>query len=169
MTAERSSSGATTVSTTSDPPELVMKRVFNAPRDLVFTVWTTPEYLTQWWGPQGWTLPVCRMDFRPGGVWHYCMRGPNGEEGWGRAVYQEIVVPERIVYTDVFADADGNPIDGMPQMLITVEFAEHEGKTTLTSRTRFASAADLEKVLGMGAVQGMTETLDRLEAYLAAV
>src|SRR5687768_16632849 len=99
---------------------LIAERTFDAPRELVFDVWSDPKHIAQWWGPKGWTLPVCKMDFRPGGVWHYCMRGPEGEESWGKAVYQEIVKPERIVYIDAFADAQGNAVEGMPEMLITV-------------------------------------------------
>lgn len=168
MTAERSSTGTPSVSTNMADRELVIERIFDAPRELVFKAFAEPERLARWWGPKGWTLPVCKMDFRPGGVWHYCMRGPEGGESWGKAVYREIVEPERIVYTDAFADADGNPIEGMPEMLITVEFAEHEGKTKLTSRTRFASVADLEATLAMGVVQGITETWDRLAEHLAS-
>ncbi|MEW5961165.1 MAG: SRPBCC domain-containing protein [Chloroflexota bacterium] len=144
-----------------------MERVFDAPRELVWQAWTKPEHLAHWWGPKGWTLPVCQIDFRPGGVWHYCMRGPAGEESWGKAVYREIVEPERIVFLDAFADAAGNSVEGMPEMLIMVIFAEHNGQTKLTSRAQFASAADLESVLAMGMAEGLTETWDRLEAYLA--
>ena len=145
---------------------LVVSRVFDAPRALVFKVFTTPAHLAQWWGPKGWTLPVCTVDFRPGGVWHYCMRGPNGDESWGRAVYREIVEPERIVYADSFSDAEGNVVAGMPEMVTTLTFTEHDGKTTLTSHGQFASAADLESLMAMGMEQGLTETWDRLEAYL---
>lgn len=146
--------------------EFVMERVFDAPRELVFKAWSDPQHLAQWWGPKGWTLPVCNMDFRPGGVWHYCMRGPEGEEGWGKAVYREIVEPERIVYVDSFADAEGNALEGMPETLITVTFSEQEGKTKLTSCAQFASVADLEATLAMGMVEGLTETWDRLEEYV---
>lgn len=168
MTDETSSAGAATTATTSEPPEFVMERVFDAPRALVWRAFTEPERLKRWWGPTGWTLPVCMLDFRVGGVWHYCMRGPGGEESWGRAVYREIVEPERIVYADSFSDAEGNPAPGMPEMLITVTFADLDGKTKLTTRARFASAADLEKTLGMGMVEGMTQTWDRLADYLAS-
>ena len=154
-------------STVSDLTGVVIQRTFDAPRELVFKAWTDPKHLAQWWGPKGWTLPVCEIDFRPGGTWLYCMRGPEGEESWGKAVYREIVMPERIVYVDAFADADGNVVEGMPQMLITVEFTELNGKTKITSRTEFASVAELEATLAMGVVEGATETWDRLEEYLA--
>lgn len=146
--------------------ELVMERIFDAPRELVFKAWTEPELVKQWWGPKGWTLPVCNMDFRPGGVWHYCMRGPDGMESWGKAVYREIVEPERIVYIDTFSDAEGNQPENMPEMVITVTFTEENGQTKLTSRTQFATAEELEAVLEMGAVEGMNDTLDRLADLL---
>jgi uncharacterized protein YndB with AHSA1/START domain len=157
------------VVTNSEERELVVERIFDAPRALVFKAWTEPEHLARWWGPQGWTLPVCKVDLRPGGVWHYCMRGPGGEESWGKAVYREIVPPERLVYIDAFADAQGNPVAGMPEMLIRMEFAEHEGKTKVTSRTQFATVAELESILAMGVVEGITETWDRLEEHLKAI
>jgi len=95
---------------------LKVERVFAAPRDLVFKAWSEVDRLAQWWGPTGWTLPVCTVDFRPGGVWHYCMQGPGGEQSWGKAVYSEIVPGHRIVYTDSFSDEAGNSVPGMPVM-----------------------------------------------------
>jgi uncharacterized protein YndB with AHSA1/START domain len=148
---------------------LVVERTFDAPRDLVFKAWSEPERIAQWWGPRGWATTNYAMDFRPGGVWHYCMSRPDGMESWGRAVYQEIVVPERIVYVDSFSDARGNAVPGAPEMVITLEFADVAGKTKLTSCTKFASRKDMESILDMGVVQGLTETWDRLEEYLASL
>jgi uncharacterized protein YndB with AHSA1/START domain len=148
--------------------DLVMSRVFDAPRDIVFRAFSTSEALAQWWGPKGWTLPVSKLDFRPGGTWHYCMRGPAGEESWGLSTYDEIVEGARIVYTDAFSNAEGTVAEGMPQMQITIEFKDEDGKTRVTSRTEFASSEELKQVLDMGVVQGATETWDRLEAYLAS-
>jgi uncharacterized protein YndB with AHSA1/START domain len=146
--------------------EFVMERIFDAPRELVFKAWSEPKHVTQWWGPKGWTLPYCRMDFRPGGVWVYGMRGPDGTEGWGRATYREIVEPERIVYVDAFADEHGEPLEGMPETTIIVEFIDLGGKTKLKSTAQFASRADLEQTVGMGMEEGMGETWDRLSEYL---
>jgi uncharacterized protein YndB with AHSA1/START domain len=146
-----------------------MSRVFDAPPDVVFKAFSTSEVLARWWGPEGWTLPVSNMDFRPGGSWHYCMRGPNGEESWGLSSYSEIVPGERIVYTDAFANAEGKVAEGMPQMLITVEFADEDGKTRVTSRTELASSEELKKLLDMGVVEGASQTWDRLAEYLAEV
>jgi uncharacterized protein YndB with AHSA1/START domain len=146
--------------------DLVMSRVFDARREVVFRAFSTTEALAQWWGPKGWTLPVSNLEFRPGGRWHYCMRGPGGEESWGLSTYREIVEGERIVYTDAFSNAAGEVSEGMPQMKITVEFADEDGKTRVTSRTEFATSEDLKKVLDMGVVEGATQTWDRLEEYL---
>lgn len=157
--------GATSPTTAADR-ELVIERVFNAPRELVFQAFSSPEHLVHWWGPKGWTLPVCEQDFRPGGTWLYCMRGPNGEDGWGKGIYHEIVPPEKIVYTDYFVDAEGNPLPGMPEMVNTLTFIEVDGKTRFISLTVFATAAEREATLAMGAIEGFNQTLDRLEAYL---
>jgi len=150
--------------------ELVITRIFDAPRELVFDAYSDCEHLKQWWGPRQWPMAECTLDFREGGVWHYCLRGPNeGDESWGKAVYREIVKPERIVYNDHFCDKDGNINEDMPQILMTFEFAESEGKTKLTSRAQYPTASDLKTVLDMGMVEGITETLDRLEEHLAAI
>jgi len=89
--------------------EFVITRVFNAPRELVWKAWTERERLMQWFGPKGVTMRVATLDFRPGGVFHYCMRTLEGREILGIGVYREIVAPSRLVYIDSFADAHGNP------------------------------------------------------------
>ncbi len=157
---------ANTGANTATERVFTMERVFDAPRTLVFEAFTKPEHLKHWWGPKGWTLPVCEQDFRVGGVWFYCMRGPDGTEGCGKATYREIVPPERIVYTDAFADAAGNVIETMPQMTITVTFTEHDGKTKITNRVDFPTVEAYDATLAMGMVEGMGETWDRLEAFL---
>jgi uncharacterized protein YndB with AHSA1/START domain len=150
--------------------ELVLTRTFDAPRELVFAAYSSCEHLRHWWGPRTWPMVECTMDFRVGGVWHYCLRGPNeGDESWGRAVFDEIVEPERIAYIDSFADADGNVNEGMPQTRSRVEFADAGGKTRLTLRASYPSPAALKQVLDMGMVAGMTETLDRLDEHLATM
>jgi uncharacterized protein YndB with AHSA1/START domain len=117
--------------------ELVITRVFDAPRELVFKAWTEPERLKRWWGPKGSTTPYCEIDLRPGGVMNHCMRSPDGRDIWGKGVFREIVVPERIVLTDSFADAEGNVVSpthyGMSpewplEALLTVTFEEETGK-----------------------------------------
>jgi uncharacterized protein YndB with AHSA1/START domain len=155
--------------------ELILERIFDAPRELVFQAFSKTEHLKRWFGPKGWSLPVSNIDFRPGGVWHFCMKCTDesqeyfGQESWGKAVYHEIIEPERIVYTDAFSDAEGNIIEGMPQTLITMTFVEHEGKTKLISHALYASAEALQTVLDMGLLVGITQTWDNLEAFLEEI
>jgi len=150
-----------------DGLEFVAIRVFDAPAALTFRAWSSCEHLSHWWGPTGWTLPVCELDFRPGGTWFYGMQGPDGETSYGLATYDRIDEPTLITYTDAFAHADRTIDEDMPVMPITVEFTESNGRTTLTSRARFASAEDLEKVVATGMAEGLKQTWDRLEAHLA--
>lgn len=147
--------------------EFVVERIFSAPRELVFEAWSRPEYLARWWSPKGWTLPVCKLDFRPGGIWHYQMRGPNGEESWGKAIYHEIVRPQRIVFADAFSDAEGNVNKGQPQAIFTIEFHEHEAGTRLVNTARYDSPAMLNRVLAMGMINGLTLSLNALDELLA--
>ena len=151
--------------------EFVISHTFAAPRALVWQAWSQCEHLQHWWAPTGWSVPVCKMDFREGGVWHYCMKGPMPDgtemESWGRTVFREIVEPERIVSVDVFSDAAGNVAEGLPEMVITVTFDEVDGQTHVRSRTEFATAADLETILQMGMEEGVAMTWDQLAAYLA--
>jgi uncharacterized protein YndB with AHSA1/START domain len=146
--------------------DLTVSRVFDAPRELVFKAWTEPERLMAWWGPREWPLAVCKVDLRAGGRWHYCMRGPNGEEAWGLGQYKEIDPPKRLVLTDNFSNAAGDAIP--PASVMTVEFEDLGGRTLLKSRSVFDSPEHRDTVLGMGMVEGMTESLDRLEEHLAA-
>jgi uncharacterized protein YndB with AHSA1/START domain len=123
--------------------EIVITRVFDAPRELVWKAWTEPERLMRWWGPKEFTSPACKIDLRVGGKYLFCMRSPEGQDFWSTGVYREIVEPERIVWTDSFADDKGNPVPashyGMPgdwpaELLVTVTFEEHQGKTKLILR-----------------------------------
>lgn len=125
---------------------LVLERVSDAPRELVFRMWKDPAHLKRWWGPRGWELPVCNVDFRPGGVWHFCMKCVDDDQGefygmesWGKVVYQDIAEPESIVYTDYFSDADGNVDDAMPATEVTTQFLDLGGKTKIVSRSEYAS------------------------------
>jgi uncharacterized protein YndB with AHSA1/START domain len=152
---------------------LVLERIFDAPRDLVFKMFKESEHLKHWWGPKGWELPFCTVDFRPGGVWHYCMKCVDenqgqffGMESWGKGVYKEIVEPEKIAYTDYFSDAEGNSNASMPSTEITLEFIDLGGKTKLVNRGEYMSAEAVKTVMDMGMLQGITETWDRLEERL---
>ncbi|MFN8507997.1 MAG: SRPBCC domain-containing protein [Dehalococcoidia bacterium] len=146
--------------------EMVVTRVFDAPRELVFKAWTEAEALLQWWGPRVFPTRVSTVDLRPGGKWHYCMVGPEGQESWGIAKYREIVPPERLVYTDWFSNKEGEPV-GKP-MEMTVEFTAQGRGTLLRSRAVFESKEHRDEVISMGMEEGLSETLDRLDEYLVA-
>ena len=146
--------------------EFVIERQFNAPRTLMFQVFTQPEHLKRWWAPQPYTIPVCTIDLRPDGIWHYCMREPSGQDHWARCVYSEIVRPEKLVYTSTFADEHANPIEGMPEHLTIVIFTEEAGKTLVSACVQFTSAAALSVAVDIGILQGMSMTWDYLIGYV---
>lgn len=121
--------------------ELVITRSFNALRELLWKAWTDPERMKRWWGPKNFTSPICKIDFRVGGKYLYCMRSPDGQDFWSTGIYREIVPLERIVYTDSFADKNGNVVPatyyGMSpdiplECQVTLTFEEHNGKTKMT-------------------------------------
>jgi len=143
--------------------ELVITRIFDAPRSLVYKMWADPEHMVRWLGPQGFTGTILKMDARPGGAYRFHMRAPDGSDHWQQGVYREIVPEERIVCTYEWADADGNPT--LPQTLLTVTFADEGAKTKLTLRQ-----AIFESVTARDAHRGgWTSSLARLEEYLATV
>ncbi|HVY08107.1 MAG TPA: SRPBCC domain-containing protein [Burkholderiales bacterium] len=111
--------------------ELLLTRVFDAPRDVVFRAWTDPEQLAQWYGPEGFTLSFLEMDLRPGGAWKKCMRSPEGKEYWRHGIYLEISPPRRIAFTYLSDDPNSDPEH---ETIVTVTFAEQGGKTLLTLR-----------------------------------
>jgi uncharacterized protein YndB with AHSA1/START domain len=162
-----STAGAT--ATRIEGRDLVIERTFDAPRSLVFKAFTEPERLVNWFGPRGWGLTIVEADLRPGGTMRYRMFEEAGtQESWGKTTYLALVDPERIEYSDMFADADGNQVPNTPVMHVTITFTEVDGRTHLNMVTEFESVAALESSVGMGMVQGWTETLDRLSEYLAA-
>lgn len=139
---------------------MVLTRIFDAPRSLVFKAWTEREHLMRWWGPRGFTVTSCEMDLRPGGAWRISMRSPEGREDRQRGIFREIVPPERLVLTYAFEDAGGNLGH---ETLVTVTFAEDEGKTKLTvNQAVFETAA-----VRNDHVRGWGEALDRLAQYAA--
>jgi uncharacterized protein YndB with AHSA1/START domain len=140
--------------------ELVVTRVFDAPRRLVFRAWTDPAHAARWWGPFGFALLSCEMDVRPGGAWRRCMRSPEGSLHCKQGVYREIVEPERLVFT--YADEDAGGRVGH-ETLVTVSFAEEGGKTRLTlHQAVFDSAEACEAHEG-----GWASCLERFACYLA--
>ncbi len=149
---------------TNEERELVLTRVFDAPRELVFKAWTDPKRVAQWWGPHRFTNPVCDLDVRPGGAIRIHMRGPDGTVYPMTGVYQEVVEPERLVFTSAALDADGNP---MFEVLTTVTFAEQGGKTKQILRARvIKSTAEAAPYL-KGLEAGWTQSLERLAESLA--
>jgi uncharacterized protein YndB with AHSA1/START domain len=151
--------GSTTITTPSDR-EVVMTRVFDAPRTLVFDAWTKPEHVRQWMlGPDGWTMPVCEIDFRPGGEWHFVWRREDGSEMSMRGVYREIVRPERVVHTESW----GND---WPDTLNTLLLTEENGKTTTTITILYPSKEARDAAMQTGMADGASMTFDRLAQFL---
>jgi uncharacterized protein YndB with AHSA1/START domain len=149
-----------TVTTPSDR-EIVMTRVFDAPRDLVFEAHSSCEHMSKWWGPRRYEVGSCEMDFRPGGAWRIVHRTPGGETEHGfRGEFREIVRPERIVWTFEW--------EGMPGHISvdTLTLEEHDGKTTLTATSVFDTVEDRDGMLQSGMEGGAAETYERLDEYL---
>jgi len=155
----------------------VFSRSFDAPRALVWKMWSEEEHLAKWWGPKGFPWVSCKLDFHPGRTFHYCMKMPNGTEMWGKFVYREIVAPERILFVNLFSDAEGNTTRGpfmtdFPlEVLNLVTFTEEGGKTVVTLRGGpiNATAAERDKFKAMHPSMrgGFGGTFDQLEGYLA--
>lgn len=160
-----------------DNVDFILKRTFDAPRALVFKAWTEREHLMKWMGPTGTTMPQATLDLRPGGRFHYCMRMPNGAEMWGLWQFREIVVPERLVLVQSFADPAGNVapapmIDGWPlTTLSTTTFVERGGKTEMTLHWTPLDATDAQRALFASMHASMTGgwggTMAQLDAHLA--
>jgi uncharacterized protein YndB with AHSA1/START domain len=157
--------------------DFVITREFDAPRDLVFKAWTEPERLAQWWGPKGFTMMSTKVDLRPGGIFHYGMRGPDGSEMWGKFVYRQIVPPERMVFIVSFSDENGG-VTHHPmaptwplEMINTLTLTEHGEKTIVTLRGGAYAATEEERATYKAGhksmQQGFTGTFDQLDAYLA--
>jgi len=159
--------------------ELVITRTFNAPRELVFKMWAQAEHLVRWWGPKGFEPLIKKLEFKPGGEFHYGMKDANGQELWGKFIYRDIVEPGKIVYVNCFCDEDGNTIRSpfLPnwplEILNTVTFEFEDGKTklTLTARPINAPEEELEvfRTNTTGMQQGFGSILEKLEEYLVTL
>ncbi len=150
-----------------DPIErqVVITRTFDAPRALVFEAWSKPEHLKHWFGPRGFSLPVCEMEFRPGGPLNVVMRAPDGQEHRSNGTFREIVAPGRIVMESALLGDDGKP-QFEARNIIT--FEEHGGKTVVTVTAQVVKIHDPRAAGGLdGMTEGWKQTLDRLEAYIA--
>lgn len=149
----------------SDLRAIVGVRVLDAPRELVFSAWTDPKHLSQWWGPDGFSTTTESFDFRAGGVWRFVMHGPDGHDYRNRITFDEIAPPERLVYHHGGGD-DVEPV----QFRTTVTFEDLDGRTRLTLRAVFASAEERARVIrDYGADKGMVQTLARLAGYVAGL
>ncbi|MDR3708989.1 MAG: SRPBCC domain-containing protein [Capsulimonadaceae bacterium] len=167
----------TTNSTPGTEPRISVSRTFAAPRDIVFKAWTESERLSRWWGAAGFSMLVAKLDVRPGGVFHYGMRSPDGLQMWGKFTYAEVAPPERLVFRNSFADEAGNPVrhpfcPTWPlEVLTTLTLVEHDGVTDLALSGSPINANELEiETFGDGIAsmeQGFSGTFDQLAEYLA--
>ena len=139
---------------------LVLTRVFDAPRELVFKAWTEAERLARWWGPNGFTNPVCQADPRPGGAIRIDMRAPDGAIFPMTGVFREVVAPERLVFSSYAIPNDGG--DALIESITTVTFVEQDGKTRVTVEAVVVKARPEARGALDGMEQGWSESLDRL-------
>lgn len=158
--------------------ELVITRVFDAPRQLVYKVWTEPEHIKNWWGPKPFTAPRCEVDLRPGGAYVYVMRSPDGQEFPVQGKFIEIVKNEKLVYTDdMFKQADfwktmigskvGSGVDfSTVQLIVTVVFEDQGVKTKFTLITRFVNNGLRDAMVGMQMAEGWTSSLEKFAEEL---
>jgi uncharacterized protein YndB with AHSA1/START domain len=148
--------GSVTISTPGDR-HIVIARLFDAPRNLVFEAWTKAEHVTHWWDPSGVPLAVCEIDLRPNGAFRWVNCGPNGEEGYSFAgIYREIVPPEKLVFTGAAGSA-------------SLVFTEEGKKTKLTMTIECATSSDRDALLQMRVDAGTAQTLENLAAYLPTI
>jgi uncharacterized protein YndB with AHSA1/START domain len=151
----------------SEGADLVMERVFDAPRELVWKVLTDPERVPRWWGPGEYTTTVEEMDVRPGGRWRWINHTGDGEDAPFKGEYLEVVPPERYVRTEIFDVPPFNedPASAAVETLTLEDLGD--GRTKLVSRSRFPSAEILAEALGTGMIGGALETYDRLAEEIA--
>jgi uncharacterized protein YndB with AHSA1/START domain len=141
--------------------EIVMTRVFDAPRQMVFDAFSKPELLKRWFGPRGWSLVVCDVDWRVGGGFRFVMRGPDGRDMGMRGVYKELAAPERSVHVESFDDFPGESV-------VTCVLTERSGKTTMTITVSYPTREIRDMVLKSGMEHGAAESYDKLAEMLAA-
>jgi uncharacterized protein YndB with AHSA1/START domain len=164
-----------TENTVNETERMVVSRVFDAPRELVWKAWTDPKYVMQWWGPKGFTAPSCQMDFRVGGKFLCCMKTPDGQEFWNGGEYHEIVPYEKIVSSMYFADSQGNKveaeelgieheaIEGACDVILFEDLGN--GQTKLT----FIGNETMQNAIQTGQLEGMKQILDKMADVVAAM
>lgn len=149
--------------TTPTEREIVMTRVFAAPRKLVFEAWTDPKHLSQWLlGPEGWTMPVCEIDLRPGGAWRFVWRKADGAEMEMTGLYREVTPPERVVHTERWGAE-------WPETLNTLTFTEKDGATTCALAVLYPSQEARDAALKTGMEDGVAVSFDRLDGLLRSM
>jgi uncharacterized protein YndB with AHSA1/START domain len=164
-----------TKNTVNEKERMVITRIFDAPRALVWKAWTDPQYVMQWWGPKGFTAPVCKIDFRVGGKFLCCMKSPDGQEGWNGGEYHEIVPHEKIVYSMYFADSNGNKVDpeqygieheaieDARDVVIFEDFGNGQTKLTMIGNET------MEDAKSSGQLEGWNEIFDKVAAVIAGL
>jgi uncharacterized protein YndB with AHSA1/START domain len=150
--------GTLTVATPT-PKQIVLTRIFNAPRILVFDAFTKPDLLRRWFGPRGWSLVVCEVDFRVGGHFRFVLRSPEGNQMGMRGTYCEIDAPYRSVHSESFDDLPG-------ESKVNTELTERDGKTELTATITYISQEIRDAVIKSGMEHGAAESYDRLAELL---
>jgi uncharacterized protein YndB with AHSA1/START domain len=148
-----------------DDRKIVINRIFDAPPNLVYSVWTNPNHIGHWWGPNGFTITTHHMNVKPGGTWDYIMHGPHGVDYPNKIEFIEVIENERLVYNHGSGEANDPE-----QFHVTVTFKEQDGKTLLTMSSLFASVEIRNKVVEeYGAIEGGKQTLSRLADYLVNI
>ncbi|HSQ55338.1 MAG TPA: SRPBCC family protein, partial [Gemmata sp.] len=158
-------------------PEFILHRTFNAPRDVVYKAFTEEDRLAKWWGPKGLKMLHCKLDLRPGGLFHYGMSTPDGKEMWGKWVFREVQPPMRLVYVVSFSDKDGGTtrapfnLEWPLEVLASVTFKDEGEKTTITMTSTPINATEAERKAFGGHFESMKAgfggTLDQLDVFLA--
>lgn len=153
---------------------LTVERTFNAPPQRIWDAYTNADQFCKWWGPEGWETTVKELRLTKGGKNHYgmkCVDKNQGEwfnqESWGMMVFEEVDEPNSFTYKDYFSDAEGVLNQEMPVMTITMSFTEEDGKTKLVARGVVESKEQLEQLVNMGMIEGLTSTMDKLESFIA--
>lgn len=142
--------------------EIVISRIFDAPREMVWQAWTNPDHISSWWGPGGFSAPPCEIDLRPGGQFRIDLNGPDGNIYPCKGTFREVVEPERIVYDGPAGETPGCGAGLPPDATVTVTFADQNSKTRLTIHTVLASEADRAAARSEGFIEGWEQSLDRL-------
>jgi len=164
-----------TKNTGNEKERMVITRVFDAPRALVWKAWTDPQYVMQWWGPKGFTAPVCKIDFRVGGKFLCCMKSPDGQEMWNGGEYHEIVPYEKIVYSLYFADSKGNKVE--PEQLGIKHEAVEDARDVVifedfgNGQTKLTMIGNetMEDAKNSGQLEGWNEIFEKVAAVIAGL